>query len=79
MAVTHDQRRLIENPAGRGRVYKGAIFIAEVDYNLQVVLTAPQTSISSQPMVTGSIRRLDNADILWGTELLTLHMQDKRK
>ncbi len=78
MAVT-EERRLLENPAGRGKVFKGASFITEVDYDLQVFHDAPTTAVPIKTIITGSIRRVDKASVLWSTELLTLHLQDRRK
>ena len=79
MTVTPKGRELIENPIGRGRVFKADRFIAEVDYNLQVFHNGSNTANPIKPVITGSLRRIDQANSPWSTELLTLHLQDKRK
>lgn len=78
MTVIYQGRRLIENPVGKGWVFKGKQIIAEVAYELQVFQDSTNGA-PVKPIVSGKIRRIDNANILWNTELLTLHLQDKRK
>ena len=73
MSINQQGRPAIENPAGKGRVFDGKRLIAEVSYKLQVF------QYVSKQIVTGKIKTLDRSNILWGTDLLTLHLQDKRK
>jgi hypothetical protein len=70
---------MFENPVGRGRVFRGNLFIAEVDYNLTVneKLLNPGGLIG--PIITGKLRLADRASVLWGSEMLTLYLSDKRK
>jgi hypothetical protein len=70
---------MFENPVGRGRVFRGSVFVAEVDYDLKVneKLLNPGRLIG--PIITGRIRRIDGSNVLWGSELLTLHLSDQRK
>jgi hypothetical protein len=79
MATTQTIRKLIENPIGRGRVYKGNRFVTEVNYFLQVFHTELNADNPAKPLVTGTISRIDKTNFVWSTELLTLHMQDHRK
>jgi hypothetical protein len=79
MTVTRQARNVVENPAGRGRVFRGDRFVAEVDYVLVVTQDLPSSEKPTGQLVTGTLRRTDKERILWGTELLTLHLQDKRK
>ncbi len=60
-------------------MFKGKDLIAEVTYDLQVFRDVLNSGAPVKPMVTGKIRRIDEAKILWGAELLTLHLQDGRK
>jgi hypothetical protein len=78
MTVIQQGIQVIENPVGKGFVFKGEHFIAEVSYELQVFRgVRPDLPIKS--VVKGKIKRIDRANILWGTELLTLRLQDNRK
>ena len=79
MSVTRQARNIVENPAGRGRVYNRDKFLGEVDYVLQVSQDLPSSEKPSGHLVTGTLRRIDKERILWGSELLTLHLQDNRK
>ena len=54
-------------------------FLGEVDYVLQVSVDLPSAEKPSGHLVTGTLRRIDKERILWGSELLTLHLQDRRK
>jgi hypothetical protein len=78
MTVVHPERKVLENPTGRGRVFKGKKMLAEVAYELEV-LKGLSEGDPGKPVVTGKIRRPDNARIMWGTELLTLYLEDDRK
>jgi hypothetical protein len=73
MSIYPQGRPAIENPAGKGRVFNGKRLITEVSYKLQVFQHV------SKQIVTGKIKTIDGSNILWGTDLLTLHLQDKRK
>ncbi len=79
MTITQSERQVIENPTGKGLVFKGKQLIAEVAYELQVLQDGLNNGALVKTIVTGKIRRIDAANILWSTELLTLHLQDKRK
>jgi hypothetical protein len=76
MTILQPDRLVIENPAGSGWVYKGKQLLAKVTYELQVTQNVLNNNV---PVVTGKIRRMDTANILWSTELLTLHLEDRRK
>lgn len=79
MSVTRQARNIVENPAGRGRVYNGDKFLGEVDYLLQVSQELPSSEKPNGQLVTGTLRLIDKERILWGSELLTLYLQDRRK
>ena len=79
MTFVQPGSQIIENPVGKGQVYKGKQLITEVAYELQVLQSPLNAGTQGKSIVTGKIRRLDQADILWSTELLTLHLQDERK
>jgi hypothetical protein len=52
--------------------------IAEVFYELQVFQDQNNRS-GGKSLVIGKIKRVDKANIFWGIEEYTLHLQDKRK
>src|SRR5450759_5176272 len=79
MSVTRQARKMVENPARRGRVYNGDKFRGEVDYLLQVSQELPSSEKPNGQLVTGTLRLIDKERILWGSELLTLYLQDRRK
>ena len=79
MVINLQGSPIIENPAGRGWVFKGKRSFAEVFYELQVFQNVLVNAIPVKQMVTGKIRPIDNSNILWGVDKLTLHLQDKRK
>jgi hypothetical protein len=68
-----------ENPSGRGWVFKGKRLFAEVFYDLHVFQNVLVNTIPVEEMITGKIRPTDKSNILWGTDKLTLHLQDRRK
>ncbi len=73
MRINRQGTAAIENPAGEGRVFKGTRLIAEVFYNLYVFQDV------SKQIVTGKVKSIDGSSVLWGTDLLTLHLNDKRR
>ena len=79
MAIIKKDRRIIETPTGRGKVYQGLTLIAVVDYDLQVFPNLVNAPNSGDPFITGIIRRVDGAGVRWSPELMTLQLQDKRK
>ena len=52
--------------------------IAKVLYQLQTSLDKNDRSMG-KPIVSGKIKRADNANISWGFEKYTLLLQDKKK
>jgi hypothetical protein len=79
MTIIQPERQIVETPVGRGWVFKGIHAVAEVDYELQVSRDVSSKGSPGKPVITGRIKRVDEANILWATELHTLHLQDRRK
>lgn len=81
MAVNLQGRPATENPSGRGWVFKDKRSFVEVFYNLHVFQNVLINTIPVKQMVTGTLRPTDKSktNILWGSDKLTLHLQDMRK
>ena len=69
----------VENPSGKGWVFKDKRSFAEVFYELHVFENTLINSIPVQYLITGKIRTVGNSNVLWGSERLTLHLDDNRK
>jgi hypothetical protein len=69
----------VENPTGRGWVYKDTRSFVEVFYQLHVFKDAVINSTPVKQLITGKMREVGNSNILWGSERLTLHLDDNRK
>jgi hypothetical protein len=78
MIINLQGKELIETPTGKGRVFKRQKFVAEVVYELQTFLDKNKCS-TDNPIVTGRIKRVDNANIFWRIEQHILFLQDNRK
>jgi hypothetical protein len=68
----------IENPFGRGWVFKNKRSFTEVFYNLHVFKNVLINNIPVKQIITGKIRPTDKSNIIWGKDQLTLHLHDKR-
>jgi hypothetical protein len=79
MTMDFQGKSAVESPSGKGRVFKAGHFFAEVFYNLQVFHNVLIGTTIVEHLVIGKIRPIDKPDILWGSDLLTLHLQDLRK
>jgi hypothetical protein len=69
----------VENPSGKGWVFKDKRSFIEVFYQLHVFEDAVINSTTVKHLITGKMRTVGNANVLWGSELLTLHLADSRK
>jgi hypothetical protein len=69
----------VENPSGKGWVFKDKHSFVEVFYQLHVFENAVINSTPVKQLITGKMRTADNSNILWGAERLTLHLADNRK
>ena len=79
MTVKKRKAPEVENPSGKGWVYKDTHSFVEVFYQLHVFENAVINSISVKQLITGKIRTVGNSNVLWGAEQLTLHLEDNRK
>jgi len=78
MDIDLKRREATENPSGRGWVFQGKHSFVEVFYDLHVFKNVLSNGIIVKQIVTGKIRPVDKSNILWGTDELTLHLQDNR-
>ena len=79
MVIDLQGRLATEKPSGRGWVFKDKRSFIEVFYDLQVFKNVLIDTIPVKQMVTGKIRPTDNSNVLWGTDKLTLQLEDMRK
>jgi hypothetical protein len=79
MAVIYQNGQLYENPIGNGWVYRGTHLLTEVSYELKVFHNGLYNGKTFRIMITGTIKAINNPNILWGTDRLTLRLQDRRK
>lgn len=79
MTVKKKTMPAVENPSGQGWVFKDKRSLAEVFYQLHVFEDAVINSVPVKHLVIGKMRLVNNSNILWGSERLTLHLDDNRK
>jgi hypothetical protein len=79
--MTADRKEIsaVENPRGKGWVFKDKRSFVEVFYQLHVFENAVVNSMAIKQLVTGKMRTVDNSNILGGAERLTLKLEDNRK
>ena len=79
MSVRVQNGQIYENPIGNGWVYRGTHLLTEVSYELKVFHDVIYNKTSVNTLVTGTIKAINRPNILWGTDRLTLRLQDRRK
>ncbi len=79
MALIYQNDKLYENLIGNGWVYRGTHLLTEVSYEIKIVRNALYNGKIVRIVVTGTIKAINRPNILWGTDRLTIRLQDRRK
>jgi hypothetical protein len=79
MTAKKEAMPTVENPSGKGWVFKDTHSFVEVFYQLHVFENAVINAAPVKQLITGKIRTVGGSNILWGEEQLTLRLDDNRK